>query len=97
MTEVNEMTERKAKKWFIATVVAPLSAIVVVSGVLAIGFAAFAAMKGYTIGDLYAEVFPRFRGERVSEVPRAAYVIFFAYVIAATELALILRRRLTNR
>jgi hypothetical protein len=91
-----KMAERKAKTWLIATIVAPISAIVVVSGVLAIGFATYAAMKGYNVGDLYSEIFPRFRGGQAAELPRAAYVIFFAYVIAATELALILRRRLTN-
>ncbi|HKO01644.1 MAG TPA: hypothetical protein VJ032_08130 [Thermoanaerobaculia bacterium] len=79
-----------------AAAAAPMSAIVVVSGVLAIGFATFAAMNGYNIGDLCSAIYPRFRGGQAAELPRAAYVIFFAYVIAATELALILRRRMTN-
>lgn len=70
---------------------------IVATGVLAIGFVAVAAVKGYSPVDFYAETFPSFRGPGVTQIPPVVYAIFFLYVIGAVEVALVYRRRLSNR
>jgi hypothetical protein len=73
-------------------------AIIIATGLLAIGIAVTAGMKGYSLEELYVETFPTFRGgEPATRLPKAVYTIFFAYVIAAAEIAILYRRRLAKR
>ena len=84
--------------WLLAVARSVAYGVVVATGVLTIVFAIAAAVRGSSLGDLYVEVFPRFRGGgHVSDIPLLAYAIFFAYVIAAAELAILHRRRLARR
>ena len=67
------------------------------TGMLAIGFALAAMLQGHTVGDLYADIFPRYRGAGgATELPRYVYAIFFVYVVIAAELSGIFRRMLVK-
>lgn len=85
------MTPSKTSTHLLPLVViaAAVRGIVVATGLLAISFIVFAAATHQGVGDLYTSYFPRFRGsaEPVT-IPRGAYLVFVAYVIAAAELAI---------
>lgn len=72
-------------------------ATIIATGIFAIGFIATAASKGYGVIDLYAEIFPAFRGPGSAPVPPFAYAVFFAYVAAAAQLAVLYHRRIAAR
>ena len=66
-------------------------------GLLTIICAITAAVQGYSLGELYVQYFPIFRGGGAStSLPRLAYVIFSIYVVAAAKLAIVIRRRLSH-
>jgi hypothetical protein len=68
------------------------------TGVLVIGCAVAAAARGYSLGELYFEAFPTFRGGSHPDVLTwRVYAVFFAYVIGAAELAIIYQRRIVKR
>ena len=82
----------------LAIVVAAGYAIIMATGVLVVGFAATAAAKGYTLGELYIETFPTFRGSpQPTVLTWHAYAVFFAYVVGAAELAIVHQRRIFKR
>jgi hypothetical protein len=60
--------------------------------------AVVAGAQGYSLADMFAYMFPRFRGEtRLSAIPMTAYTLYFAYVIAAAEIAILYRRSVIRR
>lgn len=78
--------------------VAALQAVIVATGVLTLVLLGIALLNGQSLGDFYAEVFPRFRGAgRATEIPRLAYVLFAVYVFVASSIGVTLRRRITAR
>lgn len=70
---------------------------VVATGMLAIGVVITAAVRGYSLVDLYMETFPSFRGPATTSIPTAVYVIFFLYVLGAVEVAMSSRHLLSKR
>jgi len=73
-------------------------AIIMATGVLVVGFAVTAAARGNSLGELYFETFPTFRGaSHPSALPWYAYAVFFAYVVGAAELAILQQRRIVKR
>ena len=88
----------KGSKSVIVNVAAAVYAVIVATGVFTIVVAVFASIKGYTILDLYAETFPRFRGDSDPvTIPTMVKLSFAVYVLAAAEIALFFRRRLAAR
>ena len=82
----------------LAIFVAASYAIIMATGVLVVGLAVAAAAKGYSLGELYFETFPTFRGDSHPNVlPSYAYAVFFAYVVGAAELAILYQRRIVKR
>jgi hypothetical protein len=76
--------------------VSALASTILTTGLLTIICAITAAVQGYSLGELYVQYFPIFRGGGAStSLPRLAYVIFSIYVVAA-ELAIVIRRRLSH-
>jgi len=73
-------------------------AIVLATGVLAIGVAVMAASKGYSLAELYTDTFPTFRGgAEPASMPAVVYLIFFGYVVGTAEIAILYRRRIARR
>jgi hypothetical protein len=81
----------------IGVLVAAGYAVVLATGLFAIGFAVTAAVKGYTPGDFYAEMFPVYRGPGEAPISPMVYAIFVAYVIAAAQISIACRRRIAQR
>ena len=51
-----------------------------------------------SLGDFLIEAFPRFRGGGdARRFPMAVYAVFFLYVVAAAQIAILLRRALARR
>jgi hypothetical protein len=85
-------------KQFLAIAAAAIYGVVLATGALTIVLAITAAAHGYGLGDLHAEAFPRFRGgQPVTTISPIAYAMFFGYVIAAGQIAIVCRRRLAKR
>lgn len=81
----------------LAIFVAAGYAIVMATGVLVVGFAVAAAARGNSLGELYFDTFPTFRGApHPSVFPWYAYAVFFAYVAGAAELAILQQRRIVK-
>jgi hypothetical protein len=81
-----------------AVAVAASHAIIMATGVLVVGFALAAAARGATLGELYIETFPTFRGSSQPNVLTwHSYAVFFAYVVGAAELAIVYQRRIVKR
>jgi len=77
--------------------VSALASTILTTGLLTIICAITAAVQGYSLGELYVQYFPIFRGGGAfTSLPRLAYVIFSIYVVAAAELAIVIRRRLSH-
>jgi hypothetical protein len=93
------MNTRKTAPISVLAILAAASyAIVMATGVLVIGIVVTAAARGYSLGELYTETFPTFRGApHPSVLPRYAYAVFFAYVVGAAELAILQQRRIVKR
>lgn len=93
------MNTRKTAPISVLAILAAASyAIIMATGVLVIGFTVVAAAKGYTLGELYIETFPTFRGSSHPNVLTwRAYAVFFAYVAGAAELAILHQRRIVKR
>jgi hypothetical protein len=79
-------------------VAAIVFAVTIATGMLTVGFAAFAALNGQNLAELYLDTFPRMRGAGTpAHLSGIAYLIFFAYVIGAAQIAIICRRRFDDR
>ena len=91
-------TRKTAPISVLAILTAASHAIVVATGVLVIGFVIAAAAKGYSLGELYFETFPTFRGSsHPNVITWRVYAVFFAYVIGAAELAIVYQQRIARR
>ena len=90
--------ERSRRTSFAATAIAAVCSVIFVTGIVAIAFATVAAWHGFTIGDLYAEIFPRLRGRAtVPENPHLLYTMLVIYALVTAQLAIYLRRRIIHR
>lgn len=92
------MHSHETRRPFFAGIAIPvLFGVVVATGALTISVAIYAAATGSALGDLYNTTFPTFRGSPVTtEIPRAVYAIFIAYVVGAAEIAILCRRRIAT-
>jgi hypothetical protein len=88
------MSEISSRAKWIPVLLSAIHAVLLASGALLLVVAIAARLRHETIADLYTEAFPRFRGrgEKV-RIPSLVYVMFISYIVAATELALMSRRR----
>jgi hypothetical protein len=93
------MHSHETRRPFFAGIAIPVAfGVVVATGTLTIGMAVYAAVAGYTLGDLYTMTFPTYRGGSAAhQIPGAVYAIFVAYVIAAAQIAILCRRRIVAR
>jgi len=74
---------------------ATFNGLVTATGVLALLTVVAAALTGGSVADFYAWAFPKFRGvSPPSPVSLLAYVIFCAYVIFGSAVAVVSRRRM---
>jgi len=88
-------TEHPLRAEIFAVAAAALLGVIIATGMLTIGLTIYAALQGASIGDWYAQTFPEFRGmPSPVPTPRFVYVLFFAYVIVAAQVALVVRRRI---
>jgi hypothetical protein len=77
--------------------VSAVSGVVIVTGVFVIAALIVAAAINYSVGEIYAVTFPILRGHDTPvRIPPLAYFVFFAYVTAAAQVAILLRRRLAK-
>jgi hypothetical protein len=82
----------------LAILAAASYAVIMATGVLVIGLAVAAAARGFTLGELYQETFPTFRGNaRPIVLTWHVYAVFFMYVVGAAELAIVHQRRIAKR
>jgi len=92
--------EQQPSRWVqgIGMIAAALYGIVVVTGVATVLFIVIATWNGTNAVDLYAEIFPRFRGNADhSQMSGFAYAVFAVYIAAASYVAILSRRRSTQR
>jgi hypothetical protein len=89
---------KRARPNAVAIVAASLYSVVLTTGALMLVLAVAAAMKGGSVADLFAEVFPRMRGGvMATEIPGLGYALFVIYIVVASTIAIITRRRFAQR
>lgn len=93
----NEIKRRRPNT-VVNIIAASIYSVVVTTGGLMLVLAVAAGMKGASVADLFAEVFPRFRGGvDATQIPGLGYAIFVIFIVAAAALAVSSRRRFASR
>ncbi len=83
---------------FLPILAAAFYGVLVATGALTLVLVAAAAMSGGSVTDLFADVFPRFRGgTNTTRIPGLGYAIFIIYTVVASTIAVVSRRRFAHR
>lgn len=76
---------------------ATVNGVITATGVLALLVALAAALTGSSVADFYAEAFPTYRGAtREAPVTVLSYVVFCAYVLFGSGVAVASRRKISR-
>ncbi|MGN6184303.1 MAG: hypothetical protein ACTHQM_11685 [Thermoanaerobaculia bacterium] len=78
-----------------AILIATMYAVVIATGVLFVFLTAVAWAKGLSLVEYLNLTFPRYRGE-YTPFPKYGYLVFSAYVLLATSVAIHARKRVAD-
>ena len=91
-------TKRPRSMQVVSIFAAAIYGVLVTTGALTLVLVGAAAMSGGSVTDLFAEVFPRFRGgPSATRIPALGYAIFIIYTVVASAIAMMSRRRLSRK
>jgi hypothetical protein len=91
-------TEHSHPFQILPIVAAAFYGVLITTGALTLVLVIAAAMSGGSVTDLFAEVFPRFRGgTNTTQIPGLGYAIFIIYTVVASTIAVMSRRRFARR